>query len=85
MDYKNAIRPKVGFNPEVIEELQKKAENLTSHQRYVTIAFDEMKIKENLVFDQHHDQLIGFVDLGDLDINFVTFGDIDELASYVLM
>ena len=85
LDYKNAIRPKVGFNPEVIEELKKTTENLTGHQRYVTLAFDEMKIKENLVFDQHHDQLIGFVDLGDPDINFGTFSDVDELASYVLM
>ena len=27
--------------------------------------FDEMKIKSNLVFDKHNDELIGFVDLGD--------------------
>lgn len=85
MDYKNAIRPKVGFINEIIEELNKLAQPLTGHQRYVTLAFDEMKIKENLVFDQHHDELIGFVDLGDPDINYGTFSNVEELASHVLM
>ena len=33
---------------------------------------DEMKIQENLVWNKHKGKLIGFIDLGDDDINNVT-------------
>ena len=62
-DYKNAIRPTTGFNMEVIEELCKTTETLQSSQRFV-LSFDEMKIQQNLVFDKHSGELIGYVDLG---------------------
>jgi hypothetical protein len=45
--------------------------------------FDEMKIKCNLVFEKHSGRLIGFVDLGDPDINYSTFDKI-EPATHVL-
>ena len=33
--------------------------------RYVTIAFDEMKIRENLVFNKTTGEITGFVDYGE--------------------
>ena len=33
---------------------------------------DEMKIQENLACDKHTGDLIGFVDLGDTDLNDAT-------------
>lgn len=45
--------------------------------------FDEMKIKCNLVFDKHSEKLIGFVDLGDPQVNHATFDEIQP-ASHVL-
>ena len=33
---------------------------------------DEMKIQENLVWDKHTGDLIGFVDLGDAELNYAT-------------
>lgn len=40
-------------------------------QRYVALLFDEMKIQSNLVFDKQTNELIGFVDLGDPDVNYI--------------
>ena len=44
---------------------------------------DEMKIKCNLVFNKHSEKLIGFVDLGDPEVNYATFDEIQP-ASHVL-
>ena len=72
-DYKNAICQTTGFNMEVIEELCKTTETLQSFQQFVVLSFDEMKIQQNLVFDKHSGELIGYVDLGDPEKNFSTF------------
>ena len=34
-------------------------------QKYVVVLFNEMKIQINLVFDNHSNELMGLVDLGD--------------------
>ena len=81
-EYKNAIRPSPGFNPEVMEELCKVTEPLEGYQRFVCLSFDEMKIRENLVFDRYTDELIGFVDLGDPQKNYADFGDGEVIAKY---
>ena len=46
-DYKNAIRPTVGFNPEIIAELIETVSRFTGAQRYVVLSVDEVKIQEN--------------------------------------
>ena len=71
-DYKNAITPSAGFNPEVIAELRKKCEGLTNIDRFVVLSFDEVKIQSDLVFGKHSVKVIEFVDVGDYDINFAT-------------
>ena len=43
-----------------------------------------MKIQSNLVFDKHTNELIGFVDLGDDDVNAAVFDTPTTLASHVL-
>ena len=48
-DYKNYIRPKRGFNPDVIKDQSEKTKPFSPAERYVTILFDEMKIQEDLV------------------------------------
>ena len=45
--------------------------------------FDEMKIKGRLVFDKHFGKLIGFTSLGDPDLDFSTFEDL-QVATYAL-
>ena len=81
-DYRNAVKPSAGFNKGVIEELAEAARNLKDHQRYVTVSFDEMKIKENLVFDKNTNELVGYVDLGDPELNYGTFADSNKLATH---
>ena len=49
----------------VIEELCKTTETLQSFQQFVVLSFDEMEIQQNLEFDKHSGELIGYVDLQD--------------------
>lgn len=85
-DYKNFIKPGVGFQEGIIEDLTNFTRNYSNCHRYVTLMFDEMKIKSNLVFDKHGDELIGFVDLGDPYLNFASFGDQeDSLATHAMI
>jgi len=35
--------------------------------KYIALLFDEMKIKEDLMFDKHTCELVGFVDLGEIN------------------
>ena len=70
-DYRNAIRPKVGFNPDVINELKNVTKNLNGIQRFICLCFDEIKVQSSLVFNKYTDELVGFIDLGDPDTNYV--------------
>ena len=84
-DYRNVVKPKQGFNKQIIEELTSITKNLSDVQRYVVLMFDEVKIKNNLVWDKHSGQLIGFMDLGDPDLNFVSAEKEIPLATHMLV
>ena len=84
-DYKNYIRPQHGFNPKVVEELRNLVANFSEVEKYCILLMDEMKIQENLVWDKHTGDLIGFVDLGDVELNYATLQKHDEIASHVLV
>ena len=84
-NYKNYIRPIWGFNPDIINELGKKTESFSEIERYVTILFDEMKTQENLVWDKHSGEMIGFADLGNINFNFATLKNTQTLATQVLV
>ena len=84
-DYRNAIKPTVGFNPKIIAELCSLTKDFSNLQKYICLAFDEMKIQSNLVYDKYNGELIGYVDLGDPDINYTTFVKDDELATHALV
>ena len=83
-DYRNFFKPKPGFHEENITKLSEKTNQLFDVQRYVILSFDEMKIHSSLVFDKHSNELIGFVDLGDDDINVGTFDSPTTMASHIL-
>ena len=44
-----------------------------------------MKTQDDLVWDKHTGELIGFVDLGDPDLNYATLKNNNELATHVLV
>ena len=43
-----------------------------------------MKIQENLVWDKHDSELIGYVDLRDIDLNHVALPKVTKVARRVL-
>lgn len=53
-------------------------------QGYVVLLFDEMKVQSNLVLDNVTGELIGFTDLGDLELNFAVLDKTDEIATHAL-
>ena len=84
-DYKNYIRPKHGSNEDVIEELRDIVSKFQVNEKYCILLLDEMNIQENLVWDKHTNELNGFVDLGDPELNYATLKKSDEIASHVLV
>ena len=84
-DYKNYIHPKQGFNHQIINELKNKIKDFSDIERFMVILFDEMKIQENLVWSKHTGDLIGFVDLGDVNLNYATLQETNAIASHVLV
>ena len=58
-----------GFSDSVDKDLMKEAKLDTAwdFQRHVCLVFDEVKIKEDLVYDKHLCQIIGFVNLGEVN------------------
>ena len=84
-DYKNYIRPQRGFNGEIVNELRNKVKHFSEEERFMVLLLDEMKIQEQLVWDKHTGELIGFVDLGDIELNYATLEKTDQLATHVLV
>ena len=83
-DYRNYIRPTRGFNLKVICDLQEKIKDFSEQERYVTILLDEMKIQDDLAWDKRTEELLGFVDLGDPDLNYATLKNTNELTTHYL-
>ena len=84
-DYRNYIKPKVGFNHDAVEELKKETSAYLNTQWYIVLLFDEIKIKANLVFHKVTGELIGFTDLGDPEVNYCSLEEDDSLASHALV
>ena len=84
VDYKNLIKPGTGFPREIIDNLCEITKDYSNVERYIVLLFDEMKIRSNLVFNKHTEKLIGFLDLGDPQINYNMLEDESKLATYVL-
>ena len=46
---------------------------------------DEMKIQENLVWNKHIGDLIGYIDFGDAELNYATLQKSTDIATHVLV
>ena len=84
-DYKNYIRPQQGFNSGVINELSVMVQHFSQQEQFSVILIDEMKIQEDLVWDKHTGDLIGYVDLGDTQLNYATLKKSEEVATQMLV
>ena len=68
-DYTHVVKARSGLHGDVDEQLEREANvgNAPEHQLYVTLTYDEVKIKEDLVYDKHTGKLIGFTNLSDIN------------------
>ena len=72
-DFRNYIKPQRGINKAIIiDVLVEKTKDFTPPERNVLLSFDEMKIRYGFVWDKHSGDLIGYVDLGDVEVNYAT-------------
>ena len=63
--YTHWMKSEVGFQSVVNEQLIMEADVKEEKDKYEVLVFDEMKIREDLVFDKHSCELVGFVNLGE--------------------
>ena len=68
-DYTHVFQAKPGIQPEVNNQLGKevKVDWLEEWQTNVCVVFDEVKIKEGLVYDKHTGNTLGFTNFGDMN------------------
>ena len=68
-DYSNYFKSRIGFQEEVNEQLYKEANvtALSANRKFCGIIIDEMKVKENLVYDKLTGEVVGFISLGDIN------------------
>ena len=61
-----------GFNPDILKRLAEESSlpTLKEFQKNVTLIFDEMQIKSNLVYKRSTGKLIGFTAMGDVSEEF---------------
>ena len=66
-DYTHVFEACVGIQAEVTDQLvdEAKLDSLEDFQKCICVVFDEVKVKEGLVFDKHSGEIIGFTDLGE--------------------
>ena len=74
-DYTHFVKAQAGFSPEVDRQLQREAklDSIPLYQRNICLVFDEVKIKEDLVYDKHSGDIIGFTNLGDVNDQLLAF------------
>lgn len=65
--YTHWIKAGVGFQQAVDDQLLKEMNINEEKDRYVVLCWDEVKVREGLIFDKHACELIGFMDLGDIN------------------
>ena len=74
-DYTHFVKAKPGFQSEIDKQLcrEAKLDSIPDYQKYVCLVFDEVKVKEDLVYDKHSVSLLGFVQMGDVNDHLSKF------------
>ena len=74
-DYTHYVKAQVGFSSEVDGMLIQAVNECEDKElaQYVLLLIDEMHVRENLVFDKHSGDLIGFTNLGDINQHMIEF------------
>lgn len=74
-DYTHYLEAGIGFSSDVDKMLMAAAniESCPVRENYVSLLLDEIHIKEDLVFDKHSGMMIGFMDLGNINMHLLHF------------
>ena len=72
-DYTHHVRPHAGYSTEVDAQLMCAVKHNTCPERekYVLLLMDEMYIKQDLVYDKHTGEIVGFTNLGDINNHLI--------------
>ena len=72
-DYTHHLECGAGFSTGVDTQLYNaaKLDSCNERDRYVMLLLDEMHVKQELVYDKHSGELVGFVNLGDLNMRLL--------------
>ena len=81
-DYTYYVQTAIGFSVEVDQEIARCADLSKHLNKYVTLVIDEVHIKEELVFDKHQGNLIGFVNLGEINNHLLKFEEMLQGHDY---
>ena len=87
-DYTHWMKSEIGFSEAVDIQLTKEANISEEKDRYIILIWDEMKIKEDLVFNKHTLEIVGFVNIGEINdqIEKITQNnDNRDIASHILL
>ena len=63
----------------------KYVEKLPDNKQYIVLLFDEMKICENLLYDQHRARVIGYVQIGEVNDELARFEQTDDVSEHPAM
>ena len=68
-DYTHYFTHRTGFQDDVDKQLASEINqlSLSDAKKFVALSFDEMKIKEGLVYNKHSGEIIGYTDFGDIN------------------
>ena len=74
-DYTHWVQASPGFPSDNDKQLKDEAkiDSIPEYQKYICLAFDEVRIKKDLVYDKNSSQIIGFVNLGNINNQLLEF------------
>ena len=74
-DYTHYIKAKAGFSDEVDAMLFRdaKVETCLDREKCILLLFDEVHIREDIVYNQHSGEVIGYANLGDINKHLLAF------------
>lgn len=72
-DYTHHLKPGPGFSSGVDSQLQSAVniEKCEERDKYVLLLLDEMHVKQDLVYNKNTGELVGFVNLGDINMHLL--------------
>ena len=71
-EYTHCVKSTIGFSTKVDNQLIQ-AIGHQEWEKFVILLMDEMYIREDLVYNKHTEQLVGYINLGDINNHLLDF------------